>query len=576
MTVGPSFRSDSAIQLTRGSVTDQPWGAALASLGLGGRTGQLTVRSPDDKLFRIAFVQGALVGATSPLPGDTIGRIALTSQLATPTQVSEIARRIAAAPTRDEVTIVAEVAKLSPEQIDRLRRRMILQRAARTFVVDTGTVTFDERITIVAPPHGEIDVRGVIYIGVRLHLSDQRLSDDVRRFGSRFVLKAEAHPVLARFLFTTVEYPVLEQLERGISLAELEMAHRELDPRTVRAVVYALASCGAIARLDSGPASVPARPFGSPQASGRASTTNEPTVRRMPELTPSEPMLAPAPALRAPVVPRAPAMGRMPRSTTDSFTQETTTVRPKGLAPREVRALIAERCAQIDRGVDHFTLLGLPVGASVDAVRAAYVELARYLTPDGLDALGIPDEAFDAERLFAQIGIAFTTLTDPARRAEYMAKLQGAVPIIAPRTSEVDRKAMAADACYRGLLALRGEQPAKAVVELAQAVDLAPGEVDYGAALGWARFCAAADKSLVVAETRALLERAARRSTQPEAALFYLGRVERALGHDHAALYRFREVLALVPGHADAASEVRMLESRIAALGSVRQRRPPR
>ncbi len=566
MTVGPSFRSDYAIQLTRGSVTDQPWGAALATLGLGGRTGQLTVRSTDDKLFRIAFMHGALVGATSPLPADAIGRIALTSQLATPAQVSEIARRITAAPTRDEVTIVAEVAKLLPEQIDRLRRRMILQRAARTFVVDTGTVTFDERITIVGTPHGEIDVRGVIYIGARFHLSDQRLGEDVRRFGSRFVLKAEAHPVLARFLFTTVEYPILEQLERGTSLAELEAAHRELDPRTVRAVVYALASCGAVARLDSGAVNIPARPL----------TTNEPTVRRMPDLTPSEPMIAAGPALRAPVVSRAPAAGRMPRSTSDSFTQETTTVRPKGLVPHEVRALIAERCMQIDRGVDHFTLLGLPVGASVDAVRAAYVELARYLTPEGLDALGIADEAFDAERLFAQIGIAFTALTDPGRRAEYMAKLQGAVPIIAPRTSEVDRKAMAADAYYRGLLALRGDQPAKAVVELAQAVELAPSEVDYGAALGWARFCAASDKSLVVAETRALLERAARRSTQPEAALFYLGRVERALGHDHAALYRFREVLALVPGHVDATSEVRMLESRIAALGSVRQRRPPR
>jgi len=595
----PSFRAAGVSDLARGQVTDRPWGVTLAAVGLGGRSGQLTVRSADDKLFRIAFRHGVLVGATSPLAVDSVARIALTGHLVTSSQVAEIARRIAAAPDRDEVTIVAETAKLLPEQIDRLRRRAIVQRAARTFAIERGALSFEDRVTIPVTPHVEIDVRGVIYLGARLNLSEQRLTDDVRVFGSRFVMKAEAHPTLARFEFTTIEYPIVEALEAGTSLPEIEAAHRDIDPRTTRAVIYALASCDAIARLDSEPIEIAARPPTAAQeptvsrtptlrdptmtrlptprepTMSRTSTPSEPMVTRVPTqreptmsrtLTPSEPMVSRVPTPREPMVSRTPTAPSVSRVTTEQFADRTTKVRPNALTSRDVKALIAQRCALIDRGVDHFTLLGLAFGATADAVRGAYVELARYLRPDKLTLLGITAEAVDAQRLFAQVGIAFTTLTDPARRAEYLATLKRAVPIVAVGTTPPpDRKALAAEAYQRGQHALRADQPVKAVVELAQAVELAPHDVDYGALLGWARFCATSDKATVAADTRRLLERAIHRSTRPEIARFYMGRVERMLGRDQLALHHFREVLEVVPGHADAASEIRVIEARLAS-----------
>ena len=584
-----------AADLTGSKLTDRPWGVTLAALGLGGQSGQLTVATADGKVFRIAFAYGNVVGATSPLAVDAVARVALTEHLVTSSHVAAIARRVAAAPDRDEVSIVAEAAKLLPGQIDRLRTRVIAQRAARTFSLESGTLSFDEEISISVMQGSEIDVRRVIYYGARLNLSDQRLTDDLRVFGSRFIMKADAHPTLARFDFTTIEYPIVEALDRGTSLPEIEAVHRDIDPRTARAVIYALASCEAIARIDSDPIEIAARPAAAPHEPtvSRTPTLRDPTMTRVPTPrepivsrtpTPSEPIVSRVPTPRQPTVSRVPTAPHVSRAITESFSEaRATTVRPSALSGREVRALIVERCALIDRGVDHFTLLGLEIGAPVEAVRTAYLELARYLRPDKLSQLGITGDSIDAHRLFAQAGIAFTTLTDPARRAEYLAKLHGAVPIVPalrdvpsatappPVSTATDRKALAAEAFQRGQQALRTEHLPEALTHLARAVELAPYEVDYGALLGWAKFCASTDKLGIAADVRRALEKAIHRSSTPEVARLYLGRVERMLGRDQLALHHFREVLELVPNHVEAASEIRVLELRLA-----KGTRPPR
>jgi hypothetical protein len=597
-------------ELSGERITDRSWGVTLAALGLGSRTGQLTIHAADDKQYRIAFIDGVVVGATSPLAVDSVARIALTGHLVTSSQVNDIARRLTAAGGRDEITVVAEAARLLPEQIDRLRSRVIVQRAARTFSVDDGTLSFEDKITIPVTPESEIDVRRVIYYGARLNLNEQRLTDDLRQFGGRFVMKADAHPTLARFDFTTLEYPILEAFEHGASLPEIEATHREIDPRTARAVIYALAACGAIARTDSGETieistRAPERGYEPPTISrtptlraptpsvARAPTPHEPVMSRVPTQTrepareptmtrvptPREPTysrttrdsippptVSRVPTPREPTVSRVPTAPRVSRVTTEQFGDaRATTVRPNALTVREIKALIAQRCALIDRGADLFALLGLEVGAPIEAVRGAYLEIARYLRPDKLTLLGITDEAFDAQRLFAQIGIAFTTLTDPPRREDYLAILQGAVPVARQNTQPnvVDRKALAGEAFQRGLTALRADQPAKAVAELRQAVELDPYDVDHSAMLGWARFCATSDKAAVAVEARRALEKAIHKSAKPENAWFYLGRVERMMGREVLALSHFREVLELVSDHAEAAAEVRVLEARL-------------
>jgi tetratricopeptide (TPR) repeat protein len=125
---------------------------------------------------------------------------------------------------------------------------------------------------------------------------------------------------------------------------------------------------------------------------------------------------------------------------------------------------------------------------------------------------------------------------------------------------------LAAEAAFkRGELAMKRDQPGEAILEFKTACDLNAQEVDYAGMLAWAKFCAAGDKPGIGAETRKILERAVFKSQRPERARFYLGRVERMLGRDKEALRHFQEVLDLKPNHAEAQSEIRAIEARLAA-----------
>src|SRR5215468_5556773 len=229
----------------RGSITDRPWGLTLGAIALRRHTGQLTIDS-DGKRYCIAFEDGAVVAATSPQAADAIARIALTNHFITSTQVPDIARRLAMSPDRDEVEVLAEAIRFTPDQAVKLRHRLVAQRAARTFSLENGEFVLDDRIALPTYPGVVLDHRHVIYLGVRTNLAEQRLIDDLRQLGGYFVLKPEVIDELPRYGFEPAAHAVVEALKLGTSLPELEASHRELDPRFAQAIIYALVSCTAL------------------------------------------------------------------------------------------------------------------------------------------------------------------------------------------------------------------------------------------------------------------------------------------------------------------------------------------
>jgi hypothetical protein len=444
----------------RGTVSDRPWGITLAALGLDGRTGQLTLTDDEERRYRVAFYKGMVVGASSPLAVDSAVRVALTTKQITPSQANDLKQRIKIAPNLDEIQIIGRTLRWPQPQEDQLRRDVIIRAAARTFAIDRGTYVLDGRIGD-AGIEGKVDVRAIVYFGTRMNLSNERLAFDLRQLGAWFVLKPKTTVDVTGFGFTDAETPILDELRGGTNLASLEAKHRDVvDPRRASAVLYALAVCDAVVCCEP---------------PGMAVTVEVPTVPQPAPPAPQPTPWPPAPRKPAvpPPIPQRPAVARattplhphiaqgtrhgvarppstmiettpwghpsvhdkttapsgvpviMAHGNESSFVElRTTTVRPNQLAIHEVEQLIAARTKLLDRGADHFTLLGVSPDASTNEVRAAYIELARYLEPRHLMALGIRDEGYIARRLFAQICIAVTVLTDPARRLDYVRTLK--------------------------------------------------------------------------------------------------------------------------------------------------------
>jgi hypothetical protein len=409
--------------LVRGRITDRPWGATLAAIGQSGRSGQLTLHTADHKVFRIAFAHGVVVGATSPQSVDSVPRIALAARLIAAEQ-ARLWRKT------DDVDRLAAHTNLSARQVQELKRRVIIQRVARTFSVDAGDYVVEDRITIPVMFGIEVDIRAAIYFGMRMNLSEQRLTWTRLKVGSRFVLRPQAVEDLPRYGFGEDEQPVLDALRGGTCVPELEVAHRDLDPRMIEAVICTLAVCDSVISTE----------VIAPQemSLSRSPTPREPTMTRVP--TPRKPTTTgsedcvPLLVHDNPSITRSREISRpptFPRTSTRALTQQRwptdpfldgqrTTRRATALSYDEVEQLIAVGIELLDRGVDHFTFLGLPYGASIADVREAYLEFARYLRPEKLAEIGIDDDDYDARSVFARVVIAFTVLTDPGRRAEYL------------------------------------------------------------------------------------------------------------------------------------------------------------
>ncbi len=534
-------------------------------MAIRGLTGQVNLTATDGKVYSIGFHGGAVCGAHSPNMADSAARIALTNSLVSSTQVADIVKRQLADKQRDEIELIADYIHLQPDQAMRLRRRAILQKAARTFALERAEFSVEDHITVRFVPGSELDIRSVIYLGARQFLSEARLNGELGQLGQWFQLKPELADYLPQYGFGEAEQPVLESLARGAGLAEIEQP--EIEQRMARAVVYALVSCGQCnveAGVRAAPKKAPTpRPQSVSQTPPRPTASVQPPPRQRPGDTLNQPTYR-----RSDTESDAPTDRPRTRARVQSRPQPRRNATPTAMT-NEVELLIKQRLAILDSNGDHFTLLGVAREATPSHVQKAYFALARQLHPDRLSALGIVDETRSAQRLFAQVNTAFAVLGDAKKREAYLDILdrggEQAVRAEQQAAEEMAERVLDSEEAFRrGEAALRRDQIPTAIKELERAVALNADEPDYQAMLAWAKFCAAPDKMAVAQATKRSLRSAIDKSpANSVTGRFYLGRVERMLGRDKEALDLFEEVLEVSPGHSEATAEVRVLHSRI-------------
>lgn len=503
-----------------GTVVDRPFGRTIAAIAQRRFTGDLRLAA-GGQAHAIGFQGGLVVAAIGSHAADGAVKTALNAGLITSSQASAVLGAIRGKP--DDVAVVAEHARLAPEQAARLRRRVIANRAMRLLAFEAGEFVLDDAPTLpVDDAVVPIDARVIVYLGVRAHAADARLLRELAALGDRFRLRDDA-PV-DDFGFGDAEAPVLDAL-RSRPLAPAEVTAIG-EPRVGLAILYALAS------------------FGCCEVVGRGA---QPMTRAT----------AAAPAPAAAPVPAAPRRARI----------------AVGKGPGDadtIRKLVNDKLALMNGGADHFTLLGVTEDTPAEKVRSAYFDIARLLHPDRITATALDEIRAPAQRLFAHINAAFAVLSNPTRRAEYLAvQRAGGEEAVRRREAEAEDKAMkilAAEEHFRsGEIALRRQMFDAAINEFRVALELNPDEAEHHALLAWATFCAAADKPAAAQAARPALEKARGMAPRNPVPSLLLGKLARALDQDEEAVRHFRRALELSPGHGEAIGELRIAEARVAA-----------
>jgi tetratricopeptide (TPR) repeat protein len=576
------------MEVASGHVTDRPFARTVYTVAARHFTGDLVLEE-SGRRSKLSWEDGQVVAAESASPADSAGRVALSAGLVTSTHVARSLELMARDPARDPVDILTELARLSAEQVVRLKRRLVAQRASRVFALPAATFVLDNARSLRADPDvPAIDARWLIYFGLRTHYTVERLEAELAAVAERpLTLAADATSVLPSFGFADSERLLLERLrQRAWTVRQLSEASPEVEARLVRAIVYALIACDCLeeGELVASPKPItapppapitapPLRPITAPPP--RPTTTPPPRAITTPPPRPATSTANPlAQGTARHIDFRSPAAAAGTGTTTpDSALMlrraKFTTVPPSasGTAASETRRLIEDKLRTLDDGGDHFAMLGIDKKARLEEIRTAYFSLAKRLHPDRLRAVGLDDASGDAQRLFARINLAFGVLSDPLRRADY-ARMLTAGGEEAVKKAQVDADVIAArvlkaeETFHRGEMALRRSQFDAARGLFEEAVELNPDEAEYQALLAWATWLCAPDKIQVSAAVQKRLGDAVALSPMCVPAHFYRGQVAKHIGRTQAAIEAFKQVLELQPEHSEAKLELRVLLGR--------------
>jgi len=230
---------------------------------------------------------------------------------------------------------------------------------------------------------------------------------------------------------------------------------------------------------------------------------------------------------------------------------------PSAEAIAEHRSLLKRAHAQL-KGQDHFQVLGLARGASVDAARDAYLELAKVYHPDRATALGLTDVTSLAEELFRRVNEAHAVLTNPEARGAYEQELDGGP------TRKLVQAALEAEMLFqKGVVLFRKKNFAEAHTCFRDAYRLNDKEGEHLAWLAWTLFSdPKKDRQANLSKVRDDLLKAIKLSPKSATCHYYLGEVFLAAGDEKRAKECFVRTVEIQESHVEASRHLRLMAMR--------------
>ena len=467
--------------------------------------------------------------------------------------------------------ILIERKAITPAQRDEALVEQIHRKVHHLFSFpDSATYAFyDAKAPPVEPPVA-VDPVGPVWRGIRDFPPARFVEETVRRVGES-ALQATTGGV-ARL--PPLERALTQALaERPLTLAEMkEMT--ELPPSRVELLVYLLViakcvasiagtrthpSTGALpVSMPSGPVRMPIprndRVSAAPPSSGRIPAPPEST--RIPVLRPLTPTSVSGIPTALPPASRMPAAARTRSSSNSLAAQPNRGSAPAGTlaalkTPAEYGLDGIRARAEIIEDESYFEVLGVADGASAEAVRAAYLRLAKTWHPDKLVGDFNPVRT-EVARIFTHMTAAMKALCDPDKRRAYVEK-RSARAKARPR-AEVMRD-------IEQTLFQRNFDGAMLHCE-----SLIAQDSDDAEALAIHAWCTVRAGEATEEELRlalAKLDKAVNVDRTCDAAVFHRGLVHKRLGSTPAAFRDFARALQLNPTHIDAEREVRLYAMRV-------------
>ena len=206
---------------------------------------------------------------------------------------------------------------------------------------------------------------------------------------------------------------------------------------------------------------------------------------------------------------------------------------------------------------DYFAALAVPRTATPEEVKKAFVEAAKTWHPDRVPP-GLEEARPLLGKVFARLELARATLSDPARRKQYVDDL--AKPVTAATAGDIS-SAEATLEFRKAEALLKKHDAVGAESHLRRAVQLAPSNVEYQVLLVWLQ----AKPDTTPARLRELtadLDRLIGRESTSERAYFYRGQLRKRLDLLDKAHADFLRAAELNPSNVDAAREVRIYNMR--------------
>lgn len=487
-------------------------------------TGTLVFEEPDHRKHAVYLKDGAPAAARTAEPVALLGALAVEHGIVPPDRIeaaletaNQASKRLGEVLCGLQVVDEAAVDALLREQVER-RLQHIRGLAPETAYGYYDGTNFLERA---GGPEEACAPLPLIWHVMRMTPDHGRAAETLARLQGA-TLRFHIDAPLARFDFAPGERAVVDVVRaKPQTLAEL--SRRDLlEPSLFERLVYTLLL---MRQFDLGTGAQPVggeRRSLSPSIGVSLAPAPRPTSPSLSEidLPPSAPSVPPPPAPPA----------------DDPFRREA-----------EERARAGDQ--------SYYEVLGVPTDAPANVIAAAYFQLAKRWHPDRL-AAEHEDLRDVAMKIFARIGEANQTLSDPERRKQYdelVKQGEGA----AEEQEQVQRLLRATTNFQKAQVLLRRNNLPGAEEAARAALADAPEEADHIALVAWLEATkAGADLDALLRE----LNRAAKLEEANLRVRWYRGQVLKRMGRERQAIEDFRLIVERDPRHVDAQREIRLFE----------------